>query len=285
MLPESRVIYNDNGTLSEISREVSDLAEAGKTFAWVAAQDYLYLGAEMPFNHRHFQVSATLAEQNSVAGSVSVDIWDGGAWRAAVSVIDLTKNSSGISFAGSGQILWTPDRDYEWGLEDSTEDMGTPLSTLKIYDKYWARLSFSGAFAFKLAYLGYKFSKDSDLNAFYPDLNRTAVKNAYFEDSTTTTFDRLHIAAAEEIIQDLRNRRIIWSGNQILEPAMFARASAHKVAEMLYGPGGLNQPDHHEEAMKAYRSIMSSLNFKVDKSGNGKIERWEGVGISRVRRR
>lgn len=285
MLPESRVIYNDNGTLSEISREVSDLAEAGKTFAWVAAQDYLYIGAEMPFNHRHFQLGSAGGDVNAVAGNVSVDIWDGGAWRAAVSVMDLTKNSSGVSFAQSGKILWTPDRSYEWGLEESTEDMGSPLSSLKIYDKYWARLSFSGAFAFKLAYLGYKFSRDNDMRIYYPDLVRNDVWDAYFGDSTTRTWDRLHIAAAEEIVQNLRNRRIVWSRNQILEPDQFAVAGAHKVAEMVYSPGALNQPEHMAEAVKKYNEVMGRLNFKVDKNGDGKIQRYEGVPTSRVRRR
>lgn len=282
MLPESRVIYSDNGTLIDLSREVSDLAEAGKTFAWVAAQDKLYIGAEMPFNHRHFQVDSAAA--NSVSGDVTVEIWDGSEWRTAVNVLDLTKSAAGLSFAQSGMIMWTPDRDYEWGLEDTTEDIPA-LSSLKIYDKFWARLSFSGAFAFKLQYLGYKFSRDADLRIYYPDLDRSAVRNAYFEDTSTTTFDRLHIAAAEEIIQALRNRQVIWSGNQILEPSQFAAAGAHKVAHMIYSPGGLNQPEHMDEAAKQYAKALAQLNFKVDKSGNGKIERWEGMPVSTVRRR
>ena len=282
MLPNSRVIFSDNGTLLDYSRELSDLNEAGASLVIVAAEDALFVGSDLPFNHRHFQIDED-QDPNSVAGSVSVSIWDGGAWRAAVNVLDMTK-LSGVPFARSGQILWTPDRDYDWAPEQTTEDMGAPLSGVKIYDKYWAKFTFSAAFTTKLKYVGHKFSKDSDLNIYYPDINRAEVREAYFGDDTAA-YDLLHIAAAEEIIRDLRSRGIIWSENQILEPDQFRDASAHKVAEMLYSPGGLNQPDKMERAVEKYKEAMSRLNFKVDKAGTGKITPAIGFSSSIVRRR
>lgn len=280
MLPDSRVILEDDTTLLDKSIALSDLSEAGVALAIVAAEDALYIGSDLPFNHRHFQVDPALP--NAVAGDVSVEIWDGNAWRSAVNVLDLTKES-GISFARSGQIIFTPDRSYEWGLQDSTENIPA-LSTLKIYDKFWARFTFSGAFNFTLQYVGHKFSKDSDLRVYYPDLDRPDAREAYF-DENLPNWDRIHIAAAEEIIRDLRARQIIWSPNQILIPDIFRDAGAHKVAEMVYSPGGLNQQDKMENAQDKYKEAMNKLNFKVDKNGNGKIERQEAVPVSRLRRR
>ena len=283
MLPQSRVIFARNSTLTDYSRELSDLEEGGVALSIAHATDALYIGSDMPFNHRHLQLA--LANKNTVAGSISVEIWDGSAWRAAVNVLDLT-SVSGVPFSRAGTILWTASRSYEWARQCSTEDMGAsePLSAIKIYDKFWARLKFSADFAFTLDYVGHKFSKDSDLRTYYSDLDRDEVREAFFGEPTEN-FDALHIAAAGELIRDLRARQVIWSGNQILEPDQFRDAGSHKVAEIVYSPGGLNRPEHRDAAVEKYAESMDKLNFKVDKAGTGKIEPWQAIPVSRVRRR
>lgn len=280
MLPQSRAIFSDNGVLTDYSRELSDLEEAGAPLAIVAAEDILYIGSDMPFNHRYFQVLD--AEKNAQAGTVSIEIWDGSQWRAAVNVLDLTM-VGGVPFARAGLILWTPDRGYDWARAQSTEDVPA-LASLKIYNLFWARVKFSAAFSFTLDYLGHKFSRDSDLRVYYPDLDRPGVRESYFEDAVVS-WDSLHVAAAEEIIRDLRARQIIWRGDQILEPDQFRDAGSHKVAEMIYSPGGLNQPEHMDGAVAKYKEAMSKLNFVVDKDGTGKIQPWTPIPTSRVRRR
>lgn len=280
MLPSNSVILKDNATLLDHSGLLSDVQEAGLALSIVAAEDALYVGADLPFNHRYFQILESAV--NAQAGSVSVDIWDGQAWRPAVKVHDMT-SQAGIPFVRSGIIMWTPDRDYDWGLEDTTEDIPA-LSTLKIYDKYWARFTFSAAFAFTLQYVGQKFSKDSDLRIHYRELDRAEIREAVYG-LPTPNWDVMHINAAEEIVAKLRSRQIIWSRNQILEPDQFAMAAAHKVAAVIYSPGNLNQPEKMEDAEDKYKDAMSQLNFKVDRNGNGKVERCESIGFSSVRRR
>ena len=282
MLPSHAIIYKDNSTLLDHSGLLADVQESGVSLALVAAEDALYVGADLPFNHRHFQISDLASEQNSVSGAVSVAIWDGGSWRDAVAVHDLTKVGNN-PFARSGLIMWTPDRQYGWHLEDTTADIAA-LSTLKIYDKYWARFTFSQAFAFKLMYVGQKFSKDSDLGIYYKDLNRPEVREAYFGEGKAN-YDVIHIAAAEEIVRDLRARQNIWSRDQILEPDQFRDAAAHKVAAIIYSPGGLNQLDKMEDAEDKYAAAMKKLNFKVDHNGDARLDRIESLPTSTVRRR
>ena len=275
MLPSSHVVFSDNGSLSDLSALLSDFAESGQALAIVAAQDALYVGSDLPFNHRYFHIPANAL--NAQAGDVTAHIWDGQAWRQAVQTLDMTK-VGGIPFARSGMIMWIPDRDYGFALEDTTADMGSPLSGVKIYDKYWVKLTFSAAFSFTLKYVGHKFCKDTDLRTYYPDLDRAEAREGYFETSTST-WDQIHIAAAEEIIRDLRAKQQIWSANQILEPDTFRDAGAHKAAAIIYAPGGFNQPEKQLDAEKQYKNAMGKLNFKVDRNADGRLDTDESLNV------
>lgn len=277
MLPSSHVVFSDNGTLSDLSALLSDFNESGQALAIVAAQDALYLGSDLPFNHRYFHVPDAL--KNAITGSVTAHLWDGQQWRQAVQTHDLTK-VAGVPFARSGMILWIPDRDYMPALEDTTEDIAE-LEDVKIYDKYWVKLTFSDAFSFTLKYLGHKFCKDSDLRTYYADLDRAEVRTAFYGTSTPS-WDSIHVAAAEEIIRDLRARGIIWSANQILEPDTFRDAGAHKAAAIIYAPGGYNQPEKQLDAEKQYKNAMGKLNFKVDRNASARLDPGESLNVKTV---
>lgn len=278
MLPSSHVVFSDNGTLEDLSALLSDFQESGKALAIVAAQDALYLGSDLPFNHRYFHVPDAL--KNTQGGTVTAHLWDGQQWRQAVQTHDLTA-VAGVPFARSGMIMWIPDRDYAPALEDTTADMGAPLSSVKIYDKYWVKLTFSAAFSFTLKYVGHKFCKDSDLRTYYSDLDRAEVRTAFFG-TATPSWDAIHVAAAEEIIRDLRARGIIWSANQILEPDTFRDAGAHRAAAIIYAPGGLSQPDKQEDAEKQYKTAMGKLNFKVDRNADARLDLGESLNVKTV---
>ena len=100
MLTGQRVILSDNGTTSDLSRSVGDLFSQNSTLAIVAAEDAIYLGSDQPFNHRYIKVSTA----NTSTASVSVSIWTGSAFTAAVDVIDFT-SVGGKTLAASGICL------------------------------------------------------------------------------------------------------------------------------------------------------------------------------------
>jgi hypothetical protein len=276
MLLNNRVIWEDDTTLTDISQEMSDLAEGSQDFAVVAAQDALYIGSDQPFNHRYFNVKAP----NSTAGSVSVHIWNG-SWEAAVDVQDGTKDQS-APFNRSGIIMWQPDRLKGWRKEETTEDIPA-LANFKVYNMYWVRLTFSAAFSFTLDYVGHKFAKDSDMDMYYGDLNRAKVREAFFE-VPQPNWDRVHCVAAEEIIRDLRARQIIWSPNQILDPDQFRDAAAHKAAEIIYSSFGPSHEDRRSLASNYYKKAMDKNTFNVDKNRDARLKPFEKIGTGRARR-
>lgn len=279
MLTMQRIIWDDNGTLTDVSLETSDFLASTKTMPIVAADDKLYIGSDLPFFYRYCDVSTA----NATASVVSVEIWDGSSWNAAVDVIDET-SAGGASLAQSGYIRFKVSRNESWGKEDTSEDV-TGISTLKIYDKYWARLTWSADLDANTAlnYIGFKFANDNDLGARYPDLNKTAAKSAWT--SGKTDWDDQHFEAAEEIIRELRNCQKIHRADQILDPAEYREAAVHKVAEIIMNAYGDEYADNRTTAEKKFRAALS-FNFpQIDADGDGRAddrERFRTSGFSRV---
>lgn len=275
MLVNNRVIHKDNTTLKDLSINVNDLYAGNGLLPFVAAEDKLFIGSDMPFNHRYF----CLAVVNDVASVVSVDIWDGSEWRAAVDVLDQTKDINGKSLAQTGIISWTVDKDYGFGLEDTTEDI-PDLSTLKIYNMYWVRLSFSSDLksTTAISYIGHKFANDSQLEGYYPDLNRTALKTSF--KAGKTSWDDQHVLAAEELIRDLRKMKVILSGSQILDFESFNDAAIHKCAEIIMRALGDDYADERESAIQDYKNALDKVYFPVDKDGDGKLDTQERTGYT-----
>jgi hypothetical protein len=272
MLINNRVIFNDNSTLIDLSASLNDIFSSSETVGVVFDEDYLYIGSDLPFNHRYFNVSTA----NDQTSAVSVDIWSGSAWNPAVDVVDQTKGSAGKTLSQSGIISWTTDRNKSWGSNDTTENMtGSGLTSLKIYGLYWVRLSFSADLkaTTALKYVGHKFSRDTDLGGYYSDLTRSNVMSGF--KAAKTNWDEQHVLAAEEIIRDLRKKQIIWSRNQIFGWEEFVDASVHKVAEIAYSAFGADYEERRKVARERYDEALDKLVFAVDKDEDGRVEESE----------
>lgn len=272
MLLSNRVIWSKNGILSDISSEMSDVFSGTKVIDVVSAQDALYIGSEIPFNHRYFNLSSP----NAVASVPSVSLWNGNNWVPAVDVIDETK-VSGASMAQSGILAWVLDREETWDREDTSEHIPA-LSTLKIYNLYWAKITWSVDFTNTTAiqYVGHKFSKDTMLGGFYPDLNTTGAMTAF--EAGKASWDEQTTLAAEEIIRDLKYKAVIWSENQIVEWQQFGEASVHKLAEIIFTAFGDDYEAKRKTARDKYERIMSKMNFNIDLNQNTRIDPEERCG-------
>lgn len=279
MLINQRVIWSNNGTLTDISLEMNDLFSLTKTIDLVYNQDYIYVGSDLPFNHRYFQVSSA----NAVSSAPSVAIWDGSTWNSAVDILDGTA-TSGASMAQSGVLSWTTDQTKSWACESTTENISA-LSTLKIYDLYWARLAWSASWtgSTALAYMGHRFSTDQLLAGLYPDLNRSSLKTAHT--SGKTNWNDQHVLAAETIVAQLRKDRVVSSGSQIFSWEMFQMAATHKVAEIIYASMGEARKDERDYAREQYQSEMNQIVFNnQDKDADGHVTSGERFGsVSWVR--
>jgi hypothetical protein len=278
MLTMQRVYHDDDGTLTDLSREVSDFLASTASVPIVAADDKMYIGSDIPFFYRYFDFGTA----NTAASVVSVEIWDGTTWNSAVDVIDET-STGGATFGQSGLIRWACDRNESWALEETTEDIAA-LSTLKIYRKYWARLSFSGDLdaGTTLNYVGFKFANDNDLGARYPDLNTSAAKSAWA--SGKTDWNDQHFEAAEEIIKDMRQLGRIQRADQIIEPGEFREAAVHKCAEIIMHAYGDEYEDNRARASKKYSAALPKNIAQLDKDGDGHIDdmdKFKTSGFSR----
>lgn len=278
MLRNSRVIFNDNGTLRDMTVELGDILSGTYLFNYTTSQDYLYIGSETPFNHKYFDLYSV----NAVSTNITVEIWTGTQWLAAVDVLDETK-VSGVSFAQSGRISWSINQDDNSWSRDDTDDMSNSgLETLNIYGLYWVRLSWSATMTgtTTLSYVGHKFSDDTDLEAQYPDLARSELKTA-FKAGKTTWKDQALIAA-ENIIHDLIQRNVINNGSQIIEWNLFRRASTHQVAAIIFRAFGDDYQNDLIQALKDYKEAMDIKVFKVDYNKNAMLDDSETRSISSV---
>lgn len=267
MLVNNRVIFSDNGTLRDLSSGLNDLFATNEVLDVVALQDFIYLGSDLPFNHRHLQV----AVPNDLAAVVSeIAIWDGSNWNPAVDIIDMTK-VGGKTLSQSGILQWTTDRNKTWAKEYSTENIPA-LATLKIYEMYWVRITLSANLkaTTALSYVGHKFSTDAQLAGYYPDLNRQAIRTA-FSSSAKTTWDDQHILAAEEIVRDLRKMELIQSPAQIVDWEMLQNPAVHKLAEIITTAFGEKFEENLALARKRYSEAMDGLAIRpaIDRNADG----------------
>lgn len=276
MLRNNRVILSKNGTLTDLSVNASNFLSGTNVINIVAATDKLYLGSDLPFNHRWFEVSVV----NALASVPSVKLWNGSEWKAAVDVVDETQSTSGKVFSQSGIISWSPDRDEaSWVRQQSTEDIAA-LTSLRIYDAYWAEMSFSGDLTgtTALGYVGHKFSKDENLFSQYPELENSTLMTAF--KAGKTTWNDQTFEAAEYIIQELRSKGVVFSKNQILDWSIFKNASVHKTAEIAFRAFGDDYSDNLMQAKKDFKEAMDLKAFNVDQNANAVQEEKERLRIT-----
>jgi hypothetical protein len=132
-----RVLWKNGVTLTDVSVAANDWRGAGVTFAYLSG-DYLYLGTELPFNRKYFDVSSP----NAVTAAVSVDLWTGDSWIAVKDLVDETA-VAGKSLAVAGDVSWAQDIDnMRWTSQRISSEV-TGLSGTNIYNLYWVRFSWS----------------------------------------------------------------------------------------------------------------------------------------------
>ncbi|RTL05190.1 hypothetical protein EKK58_08560 [Candidatus Dependentiae bacterium] len=270
----SRTIWSDNGTLKDLSVTLGNFKSGTQVIPYVSAEDYIYLGSDFAFNHRYIDVSVV----NAVPANLTVELWDGDEWILAEDVIDQT-SVSGVPFAQSGIISWTPNDDEMWQREHTNDDGDqiTGLTGLKIRDMFWVRMKWSADLTstFALKFIGHKFSNDDDLEVFYPDLNRTAVKHQFKENKADWNLQ--HIQAAEEIIKDLKKNRIIKSENQLLNWELFRDAAVHKVAEIAFHAFGKDFYENRDASRAIYKIELDKAIYHVDQNQNARLDVKERV--------
>lgn len=277
MLLSNRIIYSDNGVLSDLSVNLNDYKAGTEAVTVTASEDCIFIGSEFPFNHRYISIDGV---GNAQASVVSVELWDGRNFNPAVDIIDQTA-VAGATLSKSGHISWVMDKDnIGWVRDDTTRSNGsesiTGLGTLTIYDLYWAKLSFSAdldAVSFKFS--GQRFSDDVDLATYYPELLLTNTLCSF--EASKTNWDDQHFEAASIVARDLRRKGVVFSVNQILDWEILKEAAVHKVAEVVFNAFGDDFRDNRNQARIDYQSSLDIDLFNVDRNMNTRIDPNERV--------
>lgn len=281
-MKDFRILYSDNGTLTDYTTNLDNYHGGTHSFSFVASEDAIYIGSRLPFNHIYLKLGSTV---NAETSSMSISYWDSIDWRSAVEVIDETA-VSGASLAQSGFVSWVPDKDYGWIRED-TNYGGieiTGLTSVEIYDLYWLRINFSADLTadVTLSWAGQKFSDDDDLGTEYADLVRTSVLSAY--ESGKTDWEEQHIAAAKIIIQDIKKRGLIYDKQQILKWDEFTPAAVSQVAKIIYGGLGNDYLDARSLAVKDYAERIGNVLPTIDKDRNARENTYDRITQGRLYR-
>lgn len=266
-----RILYSDNGSLTDLSTKLNDYAVGSHVFnAFNKDQDAIFIGSRAPFNHLYFKPSVLSATTPNI---LSVSYWDGDSFEDAVEVIDET-----LGFTVAGFVTFVPDKDKSWSMESTNHggDQVTGLTSVKIYDRYWIKLTFSANFSATtaLAWVGRKFSDDTDLGYEFPALIATDVKTSA---GYANGYEALHIKAAEVLVQDLIKKEVIFDKGQILEREQFKNASVQKVAELIYNIWGDDYVDNRNDARKEYDQRLDSSIYLIDNNSNAIEEVQERV--------
>lgn len=274
-LISQRVIYSNNGSLTDISKLVANYRANSATIPFVAAEDYIFIGSLLPFNHKYIAIGTA----NDQSSAPSVDIWYGNAWISAVDILDFT-DSSGVTLATDGILRFATNRLKGWDRELDSADV-TGLTGTNIHNYYWVRLSFTADLNVSTAikYIGHKFSEDDDLYTFYPDLNNSTLKSAF--ESGKTDWNEQHFAAAQGIIRELRSKRIIFERDQILDYELFNEASVHKTAQIIYGAFGQDYADDMIKAKSRFKEALNLSQYNLDENRDGRLSEGERLSSTR----
>lgn len=235
----------------------------------------LYVGAELPFNHKYFDITTANEDAKTLT---KVEYWSGTAWIPVVDLNDGTA-ASGISLAQGGVISWA--RDIEkvgWSPERDSNNI-SDLSSTRVFNLYWSKFTWSNADGDGACdYIGERFSDDNDLFAYYSELRNTTLMDAY--EPGKTDWKAQSFAAADAIIKHMRRNGIIVRREQILDASLYTEASIHKTAHIAFNGFGNGYVDRARDAEAAFIKAVNIKYHEIDRDGSGDLSNSErGISV------
>jgi hypothetical protein len=266
-----RVFTSISSTLSDKSLANQDDSQ---TVGLVLANtDYVYIAQRYPFTSIFMHMDTV----NTNASVMSVQYWDGIAWRNAVDVMDGT-STGGNTLAKSGMIQFSLDDEYTWNKVFDTEDTVSPteLSTLKVYNCYWARLKVSATLSASTdsKEIGYCFTNSQRLKDFDVELDGYL---SSFATGKTDWIDEIK-TGSKLLVQDLKRLGLIVSAGQVIElDDVYVPASLRTLA-LIYHNLGPSYKDRIVAIMAEYDKALNIKRFTFDTNADGKLEQREISG-------
>ncbi len=276
-----RTFYGDNGVLTDYSIDNQDEL-ATVPLAFVAAEDYVYIGQHFPVNNFFVQMDTI----NTNASVLSIEYWCGtiNGWKAAVDILDGT-TSGGKTFARSGVVQFSPAPAYIWQrVGDSTNEvMPTGLTASSVYNVYWLRIKASanisaGTDAKRICYA---FTRSQQLD----NLDVTIDQFLTSFNASKTNWDDEIVTASIHVVADLKRRGVIIHNGEIIRFEDISMACDYKTLSIIYKNLGPAYKEKLERVDKEYEKAVNLKRFTLDKDQDAFVSSGEiSTSIKRLER-
>lgn len=264
-----RLIYSDNGTLTDRTKEIESYNQDSFSFDYVSGEDVIYIGSKFPINNLYFAFGDTV---NAINANMKVEQWYDTSFKEVVDLIDRTE-----SFKQDGHITFQVNKDYAWYRSDTNYagETVTGLETLDLYDHYWLKITFDQDLtaSIDLRHIGYKFCNDTDIKSRVPWLLTTQLLEK-FETGKSDWIDQ-EILASNDIVKDLKYRDIIKTKGQLLDWNDLTAACVYRTAVIILDNFGESYRDDRNEMEAKYQSYIKKSFPKVDEDFDGREDRDE----------
>lgn len=258
-------LHDNNGTFTDYSLEARDYLRDTFTLDYTEAEDYIYLGLRKPFYQNYIELSTF-----GSGLSLSVEYSTSAGW-SSVDIEDDTKNLSRSGF-------------IKWDLSDPSL---WKASTVDGTDKYWLRLKLGADTSLNITGWNMVFSDDNDLLAEVRQISKLLAKG-------DTTFIAYHVAARNEMIQNLRNggnatqQKVIDAPNlldqwDLLKPEEIRQASKYLTLSKIYFDASTEISDKDYQRYVEYKNEFGQA-FKlyyrsIDQNDDGVLQDEEKLAL------
>lgn len=248
------VLFDDNGSFTDLSIEVENYTRDTTNVNFVAAEDRLMIGYTKRFSDIYFAMTSYFS-----GNSLSFKYWNGSAF-VDLNVTDFTKN-----FTRDGFLQWDSQvKDWAENEVDSKE-------------RFWIEVTASSDEALDFKGIHTVFCDDNDLKDEYRRIEE-------FRDPDDTSFIATHQAARKKLIQDLRNQGrakkaegkkyysdiVVWD---LLKRDQLRQAACYLALKMIF----FNASDNTEGKFmqlsnsynKAYKNALEVYLLDVDTNDDG----------------
>lgn len=272
---EMRVLYYNGSSLGDLSLDNQD--EASNITLATSVTKYIYVGQKSPFTSLFIYLNTA----NAIASTLDVEYWDGTQWRNVADKLDGTA-TAGVPFAKSGVIKWYLDNDHGWNCVGDTSDNGAPaeLSSIKIYNMYWMRISSADALTAgaNAKQLAYTFTSTQELNNYDVEIS------GFYESFATgkTDWIREIITASKLTLMEMKRRGVIMHQGQLIDMDDFTVPASFKALELIYSNLG---PSYIERRKLMQEEFAKALNVQrpvIDSNADGKLDSVEEKGTPRM---
>lgn len=265
------IIQDDNGTFTDHSENAVDFSRDTFSMQLKTLSDYLYIGYRKPIGAVYIEISTS----NTSAGTLAFEYYNGSTW-VSVDARDETKD-----FSRSGFVTW--DRPSDWATTAVNGNTQYWIRTKPTPDN--TNVTFRG--------INLVFADDTSLNQEFPGIN-----DSVFYQGNETSHILQHVAARNQIIQQLRN--LGYSKNnsttgeemlnqwELLDLQEIRQAAVYKALANIFFNLSDSQDDNwfakYEEYSNRFEATIRGVFISIDSDDDGTADSHEKLNKVKVTR-